>query len=107
MSGHAEAPNRIEVRLRDLAQLFNSMDPSPFPDRDLDLNEQILAQRPDHVGVGVDVPEVGPQHAHHREGLVGMVVLGEFAAAQRDQVSATGGDQTFQADVAYEAASCG
>jgi hypothetical protein len=28
--------NRIEVRLRELAQLFNSMDPSPFVDRDLD-----------------------------------------------------------------------
>ena len=26
----------IRLRLRDLAQLFNSMDPSPFPDRDLD-----------------------------------------------------------------------
>lgn len=26
---------RIEVRLRDLAQLFNSLDPSPFSDRDL------------------------------------------------------------------------
>jgi len=28
--------NRIEVRLRDLSQLFNMMDPSPFIDRDLD-----------------------------------------------------------------------
>lgn len=27
---------RIEVRLRELAQLFNSLDPSPFIDRDLD-----------------------------------------------------------------------
>ena len=32
----AEANNRIEVRLRELSQLFNSMDPSPFIDRDLD-----------------------------------------------------------------------
>jgi len=31
-----ETDNRIEVRLRDLSQLFNSMDPSPFIDRDLD-----------------------------------------------------------------------
>lgn len=30
------ADNRIEVKLRELAQLFNSMDPSPFIDRDLD-----------------------------------------------------------------------
>lgn len=29
-------PVRIEVRLRELAQLFNSLDPSPFIDRDLD-----------------------------------------------------------------------
>lgn len=28
--------NRIEVRLRELPQLFNMMDPSPFVDRDLD-----------------------------------------------------------------------
>jgi hypothetical protein len=28
--------NRIEVKLRELGQLFNSMDPSPFIDRDLD-----------------------------------------------------------------------
>src|ERR1043165_4505876 len=29
-------PSRINLKLRDLAQLFNSMDPSPFLDRDLD-----------------------------------------------------------------------
>lgn len=32
----AEPVNHIELRLRELAQLFNSMDPSPFHDRDLD-----------------------------------------------------------------------
>lgn len=32
----AVAQNRIELRLRELAQLFNMMDPSPFYDRDLD-----------------------------------------------------------------------
>ena len=35
MSPPAE-PARIQLRLRELAQLFNSMDPSPFVDRDLD-----------------------------------------------------------------------
>jgi hypothetical protein len=30
------ADNRIEMKLRELSQLFNSMDPSPFIDRDLD-----------------------------------------------------------------------
>jgi len=29
-------PNQVKVRLRELSQLFNSMDPSPFIDRDLD-----------------------------------------------------------------------
>jgi hypothetical protein len=32
----ADSPARIEIRLRELAQLFNSMDPSPFIERDLD-----------------------------------------------------------------------
>ncbi len=32
----APAGNRIEVRLREIGQLFNSLDPSPFVDRDLD-----------------------------------------------------------------------
>jgi hypothetical protein len=32
----SEARSTIEVRLRELAQLFNSLDPSPFIDRDLD-----------------------------------------------------------------------
>jgi arsenate reductase-like glutaredoxin family protein len=33
-------PARIELRLRELAQLFNSMDPSPFIDRDLDADAE-------------------------------------------------------------------
>ena len=35
-AGMTEKSTRIEVRLRELAQLFNSMDPSPFNERDLD-----------------------------------------------------------------------
>ena len=31
---------RIEVRLRELSQLFNSMDPSPFNERDLDADAE-------------------------------------------------------------------
>jgi hypothetical protein len=31
---------RIELRLRELAQLFNSMDPTPFLDRDLDADAE-------------------------------------------------------------------
>jgi len=30
----------IELRLRELAQLFNSLDPSPFIDRDLDADAE-------------------------------------------------------------------
>src|SRR5262252_5820371 len=29
-------PHRIELKLRDVNQLFNTMDPSPFHDKDLD-----------------------------------------------------------------------
>lgn len=36
----AEKTARIELRLRELAQLFNSMDPSPFLDRDLDADAE-------------------------------------------------------------------
>ena len=37
-----EVPNSgaIEVRIRELAQLFNSLDPSPFHDRDLDADAE-------------------------------------------------------------------
>ena len=36
----AHAPAVIELRLRDLAQLFNSLDPSPFLERDLDADAE-------------------------------------------------------------------
>ena len=38
----SDAPHfaRIEVRLRELSQLFNSMDPSPFNERDLDADAE-------------------------------------------------------------------
>lgn len=42
VAGHAD-PGRMEISLRSLAQLFNSMDPAPFYERDLDLHaEQFL-----------------------------------------------------------------
>lgn len=34
--GSGAAPHRIEVNLRDVNQLFNTMDPSPFHEKDLD-----------------------------------------------------------------------
>jgi hypothetical protein len=36
MSGTSVDPHRIELRLRNTMALFNSMDPSPFPEKDLD-----------------------------------------------------------------------
>ncbi len=37
---NSEPPLAMTLQLRDLAQLFNSMDPSPFHDRDLDANAE-------------------------------------------------------------------
>ena len=34
------APHRIEIKLRDLNQLFNTMDPSPFLEKDLDADAE-------------------------------------------------------------------
>jgi hypothetical protein len=34
------SPVSIKLKLRELAQLFNSMDPSPFHDRDLDADAE-------------------------------------------------------------------
>lgn len=36
----ASQPVSIELRLRELAQLFNSLDPSPFHDRDIDADAE-------------------------------------------------------------------
>lgn len=36
MAGTSPASHRIELRLRNSLALFNSMDPSPFPEKDLD-----------------------------------------------------------------------
>ena len=30
------APHRIELNLREIGQLFNTMDPATFPEKDLD-----------------------------------------------------------------------
>jgi hypothetical protein len=35
-AAHGPAPHKIEVNLREISQLFNSMDPSPFQEKDLD-----------------------------------------------------------------------
>jgi len=38
--GASGSPGLIEVRVREVAQLFNSMDPSPFHERDLDADAE-------------------------------------------------------------------
>lgn len=43
MSNATTVPGRMEISLRNTAQLFNTMDPAPFDERDLDLHaEQFL-----------------------------------------------------------------
>ena len=39
-AGSATPIGRLEVRLRDVSQLFESLDPSPFHDKDLDRNAE-------------------------------------------------------------------
>ena len=36
MSKPEHTPHRIELNLREIGQLFNTMDPAPFPEKDLD-----------------------------------------------------------------------
>ncbi|HEX9812330.1 MAG TPA: hypothetical protein VGA88_09625 [Burkholderiales bacterium] len=37
---HHDHPRRIELKLHDISQLFNSMDPSPFHEKDLDADAE-------------------------------------------------------------------
>jgi hypothetical protein len=36
----SDVPNHIQLNLRDINQLFNTIDPSPFQERDLDRNAE-------------------------------------------------------------------
>ncbi len=65
-----ETPARIEVRLRELAQLFNSMDPSPFHERDLDADAEEF------------IVSWAREHATHRE-LELLIHLAEVPPADR------------------------
>ncbi len=42
MHDHDHKPGQIELRLREIGQLFNSMDPSPFWDKDLDHDAEMF-----------------------------------------------------------------
>lgn len=48
-------PNRIEVRLRELSQLFNVMDPSPFHEKELDIDAEEFI-----VGWATELPDDEP-----------------------------------------------
>ncbi len=48
-------PNRIEVRLRELSQLFNVMDPSPFHEKELDIDAEEFI-----VGWASELPDDEP-----------------------------------------------
>lgn len=43
---HSHAEAKIEIRLNRVAQLFNSLDPAPFRQRDLGTPKSILSVRP-------------------------------------------------------------
>lgn len=51
----SEEPARIEVRLQSLSQLFNSLDPSPFHERDLDRDAEAFI-----VSWARELPRHGP-----------------------------------------------
>jgi hypothetical protein len=69
---------RIELRLRELAQLFNSMDPSPFIDRDLDADaEEFIVswarELPTHCDLELMIhltTPPAPERAAHAESAV-------------------------------------
>ena len=65
----------IELRLREVSQLFNSLDPSPFNEQDLDHQMRLkCAFDPEHLlNPGKVFPqlrrcaELGRMHVHHGE----------------------------------------
>jgi hypothetical protein len=67
-------PARIEVRLRELAQLFNSLDPSPFIDRDLDADaEEFIVswarELPHHRDLELVIHVATPPESDRAEGV--------------------------------------
>jgi len=74
---HAEPPHRIELKLRDMNQFFNTMDPSPFHERDLDHDAEEFI-----VGWAREFPV--------REPVELVVHLAEWPAGQDPQVEIGG-----------------
>lgn len=74
LAGAGEEGGVIEVRIRELAQLFNSLDPSPFHDRDLDKDaEQHIVEwarelpAKGRLGIVVHLPEAEAEKARKRD----------------------------------------
>jgi len=84
MSDHAKAaggrahPHKVEVRLDNLRQFFNSMDPSPFYERDLDPDaeryivswvEEYPLREPVHLVLHLETPGTEDQQAMVEEAV--------------------------------------
>lgn len=55
-AGSSKKRHRVRMRLRDVNQLLNSMDPAPFHEKDLDADaEEVLVSRV------ADLPMRGPR----------------------------------------------
>ena len=87
MNAEPEAPHAsvIDIRLREIGQLFNTLDPSPFQDRDLDADAE------DHIvewarelpgdaplAIRIHMPAAESEAARDRD--VGRAIANYFAA---------------------------
>src|SRR5688572_29939489 len=75
---------RLELRLHDMSQLFESLDPSPFRDKDLDRNaeeyivdsaRELHSEAPFGLVIYLDKPPGHPDE----EGAVGDAIRAHFA----------------------------
>lgn len=82
------APATIEVRVRELSQLFNSLDPSPFVEKDLDAGaEEYIVERTRDLPAGsayrlvihLEQPGAVPE----AEGAVGNAIREHFSRQSR------------------------
>ncbi|MCE0482821.1 MAG: hypothetical protein LV479_01120 [Methylacidiphilales bacterium] len=80
--------HQIELNLRDLNQLFNTIDPSPFPDRDLDRSAEdfILSwaqEFPINEPVGLIIYLKKPPEGHRASDLAQKAVRNYFVYRER------------------------
>jgi hypothetical protein len=81
---HGPAPHKIEVNLREISQLFNSMDPSPFQEKDLDQDaEEFIVswarEYPRHEPVTLLIHVSQPAEGADQAALVKQAVQHYFA----------------------------